>query len=611
MSKYNYPQFKIIIDPDSKKTQGLRTGDIVRRQYFDNPNLIYSLMIVLNTGIDIINDKESHYFIGGLVEGDEPKKGELLNFIRLTNLFDRDRSGSLYLTASDSQSPYMDVIDGLATEHSLYLLNKTQRITSGKLFEFPINGAITYPERLVISYKIRASKMISNVLLTLGYVNGDEIDGTDTVKVSTEWQYKLSVITIEYPSQYARALRVSPILQADEWCEIADLNIIRLSDIATFSNATKTRIGKITGIADPVFGLLEGYGAYFQNLYATRHVNISGTLTAGDENGYASTFYVGRIHKNVIPDSISCNFSNSTITNTPTPVGIGSVVQVEGETQLRCQLADWRMQRHGKQYTFSIWIQSASTENTISIYQDEHYIKDIEVKSGSEWQRYNISFILQESKNDALYIRFKSNNTKLLLTAPQLEGGENISQYQPTDEKLSYVEDYGAWFNRGGVGGTIQNPLLKLNDDGSISSRDDSFIINPDGTGHFAGGKFKWTKDDIELKDMTIRWGELDEETKDNLLTQTSNYTVQIITNNGNSFINGNISTTLTAFVYKGTKDITTSIPSNLFNWFRKSHNPDGDTVWNSLHVGIGCHLTLKDEDVDRRATFTCEVSIN
>lgn len=611
MSKYNYPKFKIIIDPDSKKTQGLRTGDVVRRQYFDNPNLIYSLMIVLDTGTDIIRDKESHYFIGGLIEGDEPQKGEILDFVRVTNLFDRGRSGALYLTASDSESPYMDVIDGMATEHSLYLLDKTQRIVSGELFEYPINGVVAYPERLIIFYKIRSSNFLSNVPLSVGYVNGDEIDGADIIEVSTGWQYKLSIITIDYPAKYARELRISPIIQEGEWCEISDLNIIRLSDIATFSNATKTRIGKITGITDPVFGLLEGYGAYFQNLYATRHVNISGTLTAGDQDGYASTFYVGRIHKNVIPDSISCNFSNSLITNTPTPLGIGRVVQVQGETQLRCQLADWRMQKLGKQYTFSIWMQSASTGNTISVYQDEHYIKDIEIKSVSEWQRYKISFIIQESKNDALYIRLKSNNTKLLLTAPQLERGENISQYQPTDEKLSYVEDYGAWFNRGGVGGTIQNPLLKLNDDGSISSRDDSFVINPDGTGHFAGGKFKWTKDDIELKDMTIRWGELDEETKDNLLTQTSNYTVQIITNNGNSFINGNISTTLTALVYQGSKDITGTIPDNLFNWFRNSNNPDGDTVWNSLHAGIGCHLTLTDEDVYRRATFTCEVSIN
>ena len=70
-------------------------------------------------------------------------------------------------------------------------------------------------------------------------------------------------------------------------------------------------------------------------------------------------------------------------------------------------------------------------------------------------------------------------------------------------QALSYTDDYGAWFNKGGIGGTIQNPLLRLNEDGSIVSRDGSFVIHPDGTGHFASGRFKWGKDTIELRDVT------------------------------------------------------------------------------------------------------------
>ena len=44
---------------------------------------------------------------------------ELLDFARITNLFDADRSGALYLTASDSQAPFMDVIDGVGRNKSL------------------------------------------------------------------------------------------------------------------------------------------------------------------------------------------------------------------------------------------------------------------------------------------------------------------------------------------------------------------------------------------------------------------------------------------------------------------------------------------------------------
>lgn len=515
MSTYNYSTYKILIDPESKKTQGLQVGDVVRRQYFDNPNLIYSLMIVLETGSDIVREKESYYFIGALVEGDEPQQGELLDFVRVTNLFNRERGGALYLTASDSESPYMDVIDGMATEHSLYLQEKPKRITAGESFVFPVNGSVRNPERMVITYNIRASKALSGISLTFGYQDGSEMDGMDTVSVSTEWQYKLSLITVDYPAQYPRQLTITPQLAGDEWCEISDLNIVRLSNIATFSDSTKTRIGKITGIIDPVFGLLEGYGAYFQNLYATRNVNIAGTLTAGDENGFASTFYVGKIHKNVIVNSIGCLFSGGRIVPELSPAGIGNVVRIDGNTEMCVQSAAWRMERIGKRYTFSLWVKG--NEGRIAFFQDEHYIQDAVVEISSEWRRYKITFVVEASQKEAMSIRLETSIANILLTAPQMESGSNASQYQPTDEHLSYVEDYGAWFNKGGIGGTIQNPLLRLNEDGSISSRNNSFVIHPDGTGHFASGRFKWTQDTITLQDVTIRWEDLDEDAQNNL----------------------------------------------------------------------------------------------
>ena len=79
MSIYKYKKYKISLQFDSKKTQGLRTGDIVRRQYFDGKNLIYSLMCVLDYGIDKTVDSntndivEKQYFIGALLEGDVPE----------------------------------------------------------------------------------------------------------------------------------------------------------------------------------------------------------------------------------------------------------------------------------------------------------------------------------------------------------------------------------------------------------------------------------------------------------------------------------------------------------------------------------------------------------
>jgi hypothetical protein len=42
-----------------------------------------------------------------------------------------------------------------------------------------------------------------------------------------------------------------------------------------------------------------------------------------------------------------------------------------------------------------------------------------------------------------------------------------------------------------------------------------------DGTGHFASGRFQWTKDTIVLQDVTIRWEDFDEEAKENLLPKS------------------------------------------------------------------------------------------
>lgn len=559
MAVFRYSKYKIRIDPDSGKTQGLQAGDIVRRQYAGRDHAVYSLMAVLETGVETVGDKEAPYFIGALLDGDAPQNGELLDFVRVTNLFDNSRSGALYLTASDDEAPYMDVIDGMARERSLCYpemaggmadvpdkskytvlgdcleeeyrasepeasrivrLTRTARPSDGTAFGLKqtLEESVGHPERLLVSFKARASKALTGVPLSFGYTNGEKRDAEDTADMTPEWKYRLWVLTVEYPEQYVRSLLVdlSGHLTAEgDWCEVADLNIIRLSSLSAYAAATKARVGKVSGIVDPVFGVLDGYGAYFQNLYATRNVNIAGTLTAGDENGFSSTFYVGKIHKNVIPDSLSCAFSGAAEAGAETPVGIGRSVRVTADSRLTLQGADWRKVRIGRYYCFSLWIKSEEA-GTVRLYQDEHLVGEIAVSVTGEWRRYRAAFPVRDSEALAMTLGI-TTSVPLLLTAPQLEAGRTATPYQATDGVLSYTEDYGAWFSKGGIGGTIQHPLLRLNEDGSISSRDDSFVINPDGTGHFASGRFKWNKESIELRDVTIRWENLDEEVKQEL----------------------------------------------------------------------------------------------
>ena len=254
---------------------------------------------------------------------------------------------------------------------------------------------------------------------------------------------------MDYPAQYSRSLFLdltSSLASEGDWCEVADLNIVRLASVSAFSEASKARVGKVSGIIDPVFGMLDGYGAYFQNLYATRNVNIAGTLTAGDENGFSSTFYVGKIHKNVIPDSLSCRFSHSEELDETSPAGLGRCVRIAGDSLLGAQSAAWREAHTGVCYCFSVWIKAEDTA-AIRFYQDEHLVGDRTVAAGKGWVRYNVPFLIRGSDSPVMYLGIAAS-VPLSLSAPQLEAGKNVTPYQATDEALSYTDDYGAWFNK-------------------------------------------------------------------------------------------------------------------------------------------------------------------
>lgn len=87
--------------------------------------------------------------------------------------------------------------------------------------------------------------------------------------------------------------------------------------------------------------------------------------------------------------------------------------------------------------------------------------------------------------------------------------------------------------------------------------------------------------------------------------------TIQVLSSDGNNFINGEIETTLEAHVFRGSRDITQDIAPSLFSWVRISENTDSDNSWNLLHQGVGNTITINDEDVFRKAVFECQVTIN
>lgn len=70
-------------------------------------------------------------------------------------------------------------------------------------------------------------------------------------------QYK---IIIALDSKKHQGLRTGDALS------LAGLNVVLQSDLSNFSAASKARVGRITGIADPLFGMLEGWGLLSESL---------------------------------------------------------------------------------------------------------------------------------------------------------------------------------------------------------------------------------------------------------------------------------------------------------------------------------------------------------
>lgn len=682
MAIYSYKKYKILLHADSKKTQGLQTGDIVRRQYFDGKNVIYSLMCVLEYGRERSKNtatglyEEKPYFVGALLEGDAPQQNEILDFARITNLFNIDRAGALYLTASDDKAPFMDVIDGIGRNSSLswpeniavegfedsssqYIIkgaanfniqyepsvqdnNRILTVTRMSEMSEAFEGLqqdfyqfVQNPNRVLVSYKVRASKQME-AKATLGYIDDLRIDGEWTEAITTEWQYKFHVITVDYSGRHLRSFKLAMNnLSVGDELQIADFNIILLSSVANFGDASNMRVGKLDGVVDPVFGQLEGYGAYLQKLYAAHAAHVSGTLTAGDENGFGATFYAGKIHRNCFVSSLDVSFTSDihiddTLVN---PTGLGMVYRSGTEIEMVAQSNEWLVAHNGQRYCYSFWVY-AKRPCTLSIQQNGKTVGTVTIAADQthEWRRVHAYFdlISPENEGDSLLIKVAPTFSKSVFdqvsssetnpdesvfyfTAPQLESGEYVTQYQPTDTTLNYTDEYGAWFARGGIGGTMQNPLLQLNYDGkgSIGTRNKSIELKQDGSGHLANKNIKWDEDGKVTfgKDVTLNWENLGSSAQDNMANRYMRIigedTFVIIgqeTTEGRTYSPTSITLSL--------EEVGFSSTSSQRQWYYKFGGE-----WVEIKDGNGPTLTVTPDspwwNKESSVTFRCVISLN
>ncbi len=95
------------------------------------------------------------------------------------------------------------------------------------------------------------------------------------------------------------------------------------------------------------------------------------------------------------------------------------------------------------------------------------------------------------------------------------------------------------------------------------------------------------------------------------LIAGDTTLSLEIESSDGETFLYGYLSTTLTAVVRRGVNDITSDILDSDYAWSRDTGDTAADAVWNSDHASSGKSVTLTNEDLSAfSGKFICQVYV-
>ena len=132
---------------------GFVRGDLIRAQKFDGANVYQSNMIVVSR-----SDSGS---VIAVVDGGTTPPSSSFDYVRIGSTVDTDRDAAIYLTAQDTNSPYIDVIDGVDS-HAAFNTSDKIKARLGNLTGItdPTFGALSgyglYSENVYLTGKISA-----------------------------------------------------------------------------------------------------------------------------------------------------------------------------------------------------------------------------------------------------------------------------------------------------------------------------------------------------------------------------------------------------------------------------------------------------------------------
>ena len=296
-----------VIDTEDGKTPTLKAGDYIRCQKYQDGNIKYydaivtaqiksNSYIVQKAGsiLDVYTElqyddegnvisrtdkentiayeKTSTYFnpnSGEMVDNTDENYSKLTDvaadddLIQIGNISDPNRQNAIYITSTDDQSPFIDVISGLnRPDYSViyyYPIFKQIKVGIKKKGDIFVKGEFD-------NYYYQTSKTnIINLPSILGTSKKNPIVYVELV----DDYYKVYVNdgeTNEIPSNTSNGFFITCYPTSSSQFE-SDNSVVK----STPSRITKVRIGKLDGIYNEVFKNSQpyGYGLYGENVYLT------------------------------------------------------------------------------------------------------------------------------------------------------------------------------------------------------------------------------------------------------------------------------------------------------------------------------------------------------
>lgn len=207
-------------------------GNIIGVTYNENDNLYKK------TRFDYQFDpKNTDYYVSKLAE---PSEGD--DLVQIGNIQDPTRQGAIYLTATDDQGPYIEVLDGV------------NRPDYSVLKEVPVFITYLYKN---IQYYVSTTQKINNIE---GVSLGKFIIANDNTITKSDPETNSGTDLYGYKYPYDTSFLIKK--------EVSETYSKYLSK---YSNPVKVRLGNLEGIYNYLLGNKQphGYGLYGENVYLT------------------------------------------------------------------------------------------------------------------------------------------------------------------------------------------------------------------------------------------------------------------------------------------------------------------------------------------------------